>query len=122
MNTAWYLPTALSPFPSSRPELEDDEDEDGMRASMAYIVSLIDDLVAQGVPEKRIVLGGFSQGCAMTLLTGLTSKYAGKLGGLVGLSGYLPLADKISTLRADAGLTKHVDEDVPIFLVRGEDV
>ncbi|ORY12710.1 acyl-protein thioesterase 1 [Clohesyomyces aquaticus] len=119
MNTAWYMPTALPPYPPSRPELEDDEDEEGMKTSMAYIVSLIDNLVAKGVPEKRIVLGGFSQGCAMTLLAGLTSKYAGKLGGLVGLSGYLPLADIIPALRQEAGFTRHVDDNVEVFLARG---
>lgn len=121
MNTAWYLPTPLTPFPSSRPELDDPEDEDGMKTSRTYIESLIDELVAKGIPEKRIVLGGFSQGCAMTLLTGLTSKkYAGKLGGLVGLSGYLPLAEKIPTMREEEGLENTLlDDDVPIFLARG---
>lgn len=119
MQTAWYVPTPLSPYPSSRPELDDDEDEAGMKSSMTYLVSLIDQLVAKGVPERRIVLGGFSQGCAMTLLTGLTSKYAGKLGGLVGLSGYLPLADRIPALREEAGMLRYVDDDIELFLARG---
>jgi predicted esterase len=120
MQTAWYTPTPLSPYPSSRPELDDEEDEAGMKSSMTYLVSLINNLVEQGMPEKRIVLGGFSQGCAMTLLTGLTSsKYAGKLGGLVGLSGYLPLADRIPALREAAGLAKHVEDDVGMLLARG---
>jgi lysophospholipase-2 len=47
--TAWYAPTRLSPFPSSRPELDDDEDEAGLKSSVEYIVSLIDNVVAQGV-------------------------------------------------------------------------
>jgi lysophospholipase-1 len=117
--TAWYMPTRLSPYPPSRPELEDDEDEKGMLATVAYLTTLIDDLVKQGIPEERIVLGGFSQGHAMSLLTGLVSKYSGKLGGLVGLSGYLPIPDRISTLRKEAGLPKHVHDDVEIFLARG---
>ncbi|KAL1596034.1 hypothetical protein SLS59_008023 [Nothophoma quercina] len=117
--TAWYMPTRLSPYPPSRPELEDDEDEDGMLKSVQYITGLIDELVAQGVPEKRIVLAGFSQGHVMTLLTGLTSKYAGKLGGLVGLSGYMALPERVPALREEAGLLKDVEYDVPIFLARG---
>lgn len=39
---------------------------------------------------KRIVIGGFSQGCAISLVTGLASRYGGRIGGVVGLSGYLP--------------------------------
>lgn len=91
-----------------------------MLATVAYLTTLIDDLINQGVPVNRIVLGGFSQGHAMSLLTGLKSKHAGKLAGLVGLSGYLPLSDRITTLREDAGLTKNVcDDDVKVFLARG---
>ena len=89
-----------------------------MKQTVDYIISLIDELVAQGVPANRIVIGGFSQGCAMTLLTGLTSKYAGKLAGLVGLSGYLPLPNKIPELRKEAGLPESAG-GVPIFLSRG---
>jgi lysophospholipase-1 len=117
--TAWYMPTRLSPYPPSRPELEDDEDEEGMLATVAYLTTLIDNLVEQGIPKRRIVLGGFSQGHAMSLLTGLVSKYAGKLGGLVGLSGYLPLPDRIPTLRDESGLSKDVKEEVEVFLARG---
>jgi lysophospholipase-1 len=90
-----------------------------MTRSVKYIVGLIDDLVEKGVPAKRIILAGFSQGHAMTLLTGLTSKYADKLGGLIALSGYLPIADRIKALRAEAGLPANVSGDVPIFFARG---
>lgn len=89
-------------------------------ASVAYITTLIDDLAAQGIPEDRIVVGGFSQGHAMALLTGLTSKkYAGRLGGLAGLSGYLPLIEQIPQLREDAGLAKEVNDRTEVFLARG---
>jgi lysophospholipase-1 len=117
--TAWYLPTSLSPYPPSRPELEDDEDEEGMMATVKYLTTLIDDLVQQGIPEKRIVLGGFSQGHAMSLLTGIVSNYSSKLGGLVGLSGYLPLPDRIPALREEAGLPKKINDEVEVFLARG---
>lgn len=119
MQTAWYLPSPLTPFPSSRPELDDAEDEDGMLQSRKYVEGLIDDLVGKGIPENRIVLGGFSQGHAITLVTGLTSsKYAGKLAGLVCLSGYMPIPDRIQPLRAQARLPETVGH-VPIFIVRG---
>ena len=47
------------------------EDEAGLRESLALVQALIDREVARGVPASRIVLVGFSQGCAMTLLAGL---------------------------------------------------
>jgi phospholipase/carboxylesterase len=87
------------------------EDEAGLRTSQAIIESLITREVARGVPPSRIVLGGFSQGCAMALLTGL--RHRDKLAGIVGLSGYLPLADKTAAERSA------VNQDTPIFLAHG---
>lgn len=118
MAQAWYTPSQLSPFSHSRPELEDPEDLDGIRKSLVYIVSLIDDLVNKGIPASRIVIGGFSQGCAMALLTGLTSKYAGQLGGVLGIAGYLPVADAIAEMREEQGLVKEIG-DVKVLLTRG---
>lgn len=51
-----------------------------------------------GIDPSRIVLGGFSQGGTMTLLTGLTSQY--RLAGLVVLSGWLPLKNKFKEVCA----------------------
>jgi phospholipase/carboxylesterase len=61
------------------------EDEVGLRESITLVHSLIDREVARGVPANRIVLGGFSQGCAITLGAGL--RYHQRLAGLAGLSG-----------------------------------
>ena len=118
MQMAWYTPTSLAPPPHGRPELADEEDEDGMKASVSYVESLLDDLTSKGVPPNRIVLGGFSQGCALSFLTELTSRYAGKLAGLVGLMGYLPIPSRLQQLRAEAELS-HVVGGVPYFLARG---
>ncbi|KAI4792460.1 alpha/beta-hydrolase [Aureobasidium sp. EXF-8846] len=115
---AWYTPSSLQPAPAGRPELAPDEDEGGLRKSVEYIESLLDDLTSRGIPPNRIVLGGFSQGCALALLTELTSRYAGKLAGIVGLMGYLPLPEAIQQLRTEAGLP-HVVGHVPMFLGRG---
>ncbi|CAK1358920.1 Acyl-protein thioesterase 1 [Cercospora beticola] len=122
MTTAWYTPSSFSAFPPDRPELAPEEDADGMLATVKYIESLIDACTKKGIPPNRIVLGGFSQGCAMALLTDLTSeKYAGKLGGIVGLMGYLPLSAgrKLEDMRAVAGLPP-VHGQVPILLARGK--
>ena len=87
------------------------EDEEGLHASQALIEGLIAREVARGVAAKRIVLAGFSQGCAMTLLTGL--RHRERLAGLVGMSGYLPLAGKTAAERAPA------NRATPIFLAHG---
>jgi predicted esterase len=121
MQTAWYSPTNLS-APADRPDMQDEEDEAGMLKSVQYIESLIDACTRKGIPPQRIVLGGFSQGHAMSLLTDLVSqKYSGRLAGIVGLMGYLPLSSgyRINDLRAHAGLPPVVG-DVPVFLARGQ--
>ena len=88
------------------------EDDAGLRDSFAAVHALIDREVARGVPAHRIVLGGFSQGCAVTLGAGL--RYPARLAGLVGMSGYLPLAAATEAERRDANAL------TPIFLAHGQ--
>ena len=87
------------------------EDATGLRESMAAVSRLIDREVARGVPAQRIVLAGFSQGCAITLGAGL--RHAHRLAGLAGLSGYLPLSDTTAVERHDANVL------TPLFLAHG---
>ncbi len=94
-------------------DLQQREDEAGLRESVRDVHALIDREVARGVPARRIVLAGFSQGCAVALLAGL--RYADRLAGLAGMSGYLPLAPQTATERTPA------NRDVPIFLAHGRD-
>ena len=93
------------------PNLIKREDEQGIRASERAIQALIARENARGIPTERIVLAGFSQGCAMTLHTGL--RLPSKLAGLMGLSGYLPLIDVSDNERHAA------NADTPIFLAHG---
>ena len=85
------------PRRSGESETDDDEDdEEGLMKSVDYICELITKEVEDGkVPLARIVVGGFSQGCAVSLLVGLLSRYSGELGGVARLSGYLPLQGKV---------------------------
>ena len=87
------------------------EDEAGLRGSQALVEALIAREKERGIDAARIVLAGFSQGCAMTLMTGL--RHGERLAGLVGLSGYLPLAAQTGAERADA------NRATPIFLAHG---
>lgn len=87
------------------------EDEPGLRESQALVETLIAEEKRRGIAASRIVLAGFSQGCAMTLMTGL--RHGERLAGLVGLSGYLPLAATTEAERHAA------NRDVPLFLAHG---
>jgi len=102
---AWY---DIAGTPQARRE-----DEAGLRDSQALVESLIRQEQERGVPASRIVLMGFSQGCAMALLTGL--RHGERLAGLVGLSGYLPLAASTAAERSAA------NAGVPIFLAHGRE-
>jgi phospholipase/carboxylesterase len=87
------------------------EDAAGLAVSQARIEQLIAIERARGVAANHIVLAGFSQGSAMVLQTGLRHPEA--LAGLMCLSGYLPLADRIANERHAANQT------TPIFMVHG---
>jgi phospholipase/carboxylesterase len=100
---AWYDITGA--------ELMRREDENGLRASQAQIEALIAREKERGIPASKIILAGFSQGCAMTLQTGL--RHPEKLAGMLCLSGYLPLADKVAAERTQESL------QVPIFMAHG---
>jgi phospholipase/carboxylesterase len=100
---AWYDITGA--------ELVKREDEPGLRTSLAQVAALIAREVARGVAPARIVLMGFSQGCAMALLTGL--RQPERLAGIVALSGYLPLAASTAAERSAANAA------TPIFMAHG---
>jgi phospholipase/carboxylesterase len=87
------------------------EDEAGLRKSQEAVEQLIAQEKARGIPADRIVLAGFSQGCAMTLQTGL--RHPEKLAGLLCLSGYLPIHTTVAAERHSA------NHETPIFLAHG---
>ncbi|HEY4415352.1 MAG TPA: serine esterase [Verrucomicrobiae bacterium] len=59
----------------------------GILRSRKMLFDLLDDLRAKGFPADQITLGGFSQGCLMTIDAGL--RYPHRLAGLVGISGWV---------------------------------
>jgi phospholipase/carboxylesterase len=87
------------------------EDEAGIRASQRRVAALVAREKARGIPAKRLVLAGFSQGGAMALQTGL--RHPERLAGVMALSCFLPLADRLAAEAAAA------NRDVPIFLAHG---
>ena len=100
---SWYDITGL--------ELGRREDENGLRASQKDIEAFIEREKARGIPASRIILAGFSQGCAIAIQTGL--RHPEPLAGLLCLSGYVPLSAYVATERTDAG------KSTPIFMAHG---
>ena len=64
-----------------------DDQPPGVLRSRKMLFDLFDDLRAKGFPAEQITLGGFSQGCLMTMDVGL--RYQHRLAGLVGISGWV---------------------------------
>src|SRR5262245_24826026 len=84
------------------------EDEKGIRESQGLLEQMIAAEKARGA--KKIVLAGFSQGGAIVLQTGL--RHAERLAGIMALSTYLPLHQKLGEASA-------ASREVPIFMAHG---
>ena len=86
-------------------------DEVGIRASDGEVRALIQRENQRGIATNRIVLGGFSQGGAISLFSG--PRYPDKLAGIMALSCYMLLEDLLPAERA------RVNYQTPIFLAHG---
>ncbi len=100
---AWYDIAAA--------DLNNRADIAGVRQSQGEVEALIAREKTRGVPAKRIVLAGFSQGGAIALYAGL--RHAERLAGIMALSTYLVQADKLPVEGAAA------NRDVPILMAHG---
>ena len=59
----------------------------GVERSRKLLFQLLDTQRAAGFPTEQTILGGFSQGCLMSL--DVATRYPHKLAGIVGISGYV---------------------------------
>lgn len=105
-------------------DLVSKQDDRGIQKSEWAINALIENEVARGIPYERIVLAGFSQGCAMALHTALRLPH--KIAGVMALSGYLPLADRFPSERHAANahtpiFMAHGTQDPVVVIQRGEE-
>src|SRR3990172_5080775 len=89
------------------------EDEAGVRASQACLEALIGREKERGTSANRVLLAGFSQGGAIALHTGL--RHRERLAGVMALSCYLPVADKLAAEAHPA------NRDVPVFMGHGSE-
>ncbi|MHC4935284.1 MAG: alpha/beta hydrolase [Planctomycetota bacterium] len=113
---AWYDILEMS--------IERRVDEDGVRRSTELVETLLAHERERGIPSERIILGGFSQGGAIAAFAGL--RHAHPLAGIMILSAYLPLPEKIAeeasiANRATPILQCHGEWDpvVPVGLGKG---
>ncbi|MHB1676883.1 MAG: alpha/beta hydrolase [Sulfuriferula sp.] len=92
-------------------DLEQDQDEESLRAAEKTLLGLIEREKMRGIPSSRILIGGFSQGAAIALHTGL--RYREALAGILVMSAYLPLAGIL--LQEVTACSKNT----PILIVHG---
>lgn len=100
---AWYDILGL--------EIAQRQDEAGLRESIRFVHELVARENRRGVPSERVVVAGFSQGGAIALAAAV--RYPEKLGGVVALSTYLPIAESTEKERTDANRT------LPVFMAHG---
>jgi len=88
------------------------EDLAGFWDADARVRELIAREATRGILPARVVLAGFSQGGAVSLYT--APRYPERLAGVLALSCYLPLSDRLAMERVAA------NQDVPIFMAHGQ--
>ena len=98
---AWYDITGVT--------LTEREDKQGIEQSELIIRKVINEQLDDGFTYEQIFLAGFSQGGAMALHTSL--HIAARLGGVIALSSYLPLA---------AHNKPKLDKNTPFFMGLGQ--
>ncbi len=74
----WYPNSFLASIPSNEP---------GIQSGIAKINELVEEALAAGIPERRIVIGGFSQGACLG--SEFVARHPRSYGGLLAFSGGL---------------------------------
>lgn len=100
---AWYDIFGLQP--------DSPQDEAGIKEMQGLIKNMIEDEISKGIPSNRILLAGFSQGGAIALHT--ATRFKQPLAGVLALSTYLPLKNKLSIERDPA------NQQTPIWMAHG---
>jgi len=92
-------------------DMNSQEDEAGVDSISSEIHTLVQQQIDLGIRANKIVLAGFSQGGALTLHAGM--RFSPALAGLMCLSCYLPLREKIEST------TRNAPRELPIFMAHG---
>lgn len=92
-------------------DLQNRADEAGVRQSAQLVQSLLDKVIASGVPSEKIILAGFSQGGVIALH--LLPRLPYKIAGVMALSTYMAVPDQ---LKADM---LAVNKTTPLLVAHG---
>ena len=92
-------------------DLKGIDEPEGIAESQAIAENLIAREQQRGVAAGHIILAGFSQGGAIALQTGL--RYADKLAGIMALSTWLPMRERLAAEQSDA------NRNTSIFMAHG---
>ncbi len=82
------------------------EADTGVRRSIKLLSGLLDAQRQLGYPTEQTILSGFSQGCLMTLESGL--RYPHRFAALIGLSGYVLDANTLLREASSVAKAQHV--------------
>mmetsp|Transcript_33318 Transcript_33318/g.66074 ORF Transcript_33318/g.66074 Transcript_33318/m.66074 type:complete len:304 (+) Transcript_33318:221-1132(+) len=91
---------------------EASEDKEGMEQSAERLMKIVEGEKAKGIAPEKIVIGGFSQGGALSLYA--ATKASSTLGGVVALSGWMPLGKEAK------GRVTEEAKKTPLMMCHGE--
>lgn len=122
--TAWFvprrLPNGLVPFvPGRVRDTEDEDDEEGILKSVDSLDKVVEEELARGTPPDRLVVGGFSQGCVISLVWSVVGKNRHNVAGLICIGGYFPLAHRLETIRTERNIQDQAEEKRKWYYVHG---
>lgn len=97
------------------PQMKQFDNEGYLKTLNGVVKQYIKQVMDEGIPPENIILGGFSQGAAITLGSAINLEW--KLGGFISLSGFISCnKDIFKNKEAD----RLVNNDTPIFHGHGE--
>mmetsp|Transcript_1651 Transcript_1651/g.2923 ORF Transcript_1651/g.2923 Transcript_1651/m.2923 type:complete len:139 (+) Transcript_1651:329-745(+) len=116
---SWFDIIELSYGINTMEDIYQNYSQEGMRESIAVITQLIEEEVEQlGGNHQKLFIGGFSQGCSLSLATFFNYEAGRELGGVVGLSGLMAL--KVEEEQRRQIMQDESKKKTPIFLYHGE--
>lgn len=107
MSTSWFDFESIEDIESSY------RSEDVFKSSQILKDLIKEQIEKYKVPSEKIIIGGFSQGSVISLVTYATLDV--KIGGLISLSGFLPLTDSLRKLSTS------VNRDSPFLIGHGKE-